>query len=318
MKNLPLFPEQASTFASQLDLLYFYLIAITVVASTIIFGLVFVFAIKYRRKSETEVPAPNHGNAILEALWILIPLGIVMTCFLWGAKLYFDMFQPPRDAMEVYVVGKQWMWKLQHPHGKREINELHVPVGTPVKLIMTSEDVIHSFYVPAFRIKMDVLPGRYTSAWFEATKPGSYHLFCAEYCGTKHSGMIGRVIAMTPADYAAWLGGASGAGSGETMAQQGAKVFGKLRCDTCHSPTAVLRAPALDGILDSKVTLSTGKTVTVDEAYVRESILKPQAKLVAGYDPIMPTYEGQVSETEILQLIAYIKSLGETKTGANP
>jgi cytochrome c oxidase subunit 2 len=242
----------------------------------------------------------------LELVWSVIPLGISMIFFFWGAALYFKMQNAPENATPLYVVGKQWMWKIQHPEGQREINELHVPVGVPVKLIMTSEDVIHSFYVPAFRVKMDVLPGRYTELWFTPTVVGEYRLFCTEYCGTKHAGMGGRVIVMEPADYQAWLAGAP---PGETLEEAGGRLFKQFNCNTCHEQGPRARGPALENILGRVVQLEGEGRVTVDDAYLRESILQPSAKVVAGYESVMPSYQGQISEEGILQLIAYVKSL---------
>jgi cytochrome c oxidase subunit 2 len=226
--------------------------------------------------------------------------------FAWGASLYFHLSYPPANALNLYVVGKQWMWKIQHPEGRREINELHVPVGQPIKLTMTSEDVIHSFFVPAFRTKMDVVPGRYTTLWFEATKAGEYHLFCAEYCGTSHSLMIGRVVVMEPVQYQEWLSGGS---SQEPLTVAGERLFQQLGCDTCHRADSRARGPVLEGLFGKSVQLQGGQTVIADEAYIRESILNPNAKLVTGYQPLMPTFQGLVSEEGILQILAYIKSL---------
>ena len=230
-----------------------------------------------------------------------------MVMFLWGAQTFFHMTRPPRGAMEIYVVGKQWMWKVQHVDGAREINELHVPIGRPVKLIMGSEDVIHSFFVPDFRVKVDVVPGRYNTLWFTASQPGRYHIFCTQYCGTKHSSMIGWVTAMDPAEYQAWLSSES---SGSSMSNSGARLFQDLACASCHLENGQGRGPSLSGAFGREVRLSTGQTVTMDDAYVRESILDPQAKIVAGFHPLMPTYKGLVTEEQLLQLIAYIKSLG--------
>ncbi len=305
-KDLPFFPEQASTFAWQVDALYTYLIAISVVFSLLIAGLVIYFAVKFRRRSETETPKPVHEPHALEAAWIVIPFLIAMTMFVWGASIFFKMNRPPAGALDVYVVGKQWMWKFQHPTGQREINELHVPIGRPVRLTLASEDVIHSFYVPAFRVKSDVVPGRYRSAWFQATRPGTYHLFCAEYCGTRHAGMIGWVTVMQPADYEAWL---SGGGTQGTLAASGEKLFEQLGCNTCHRADTTGRGPVLDGLFGRQVLLASGQTITADETYLRESIVNPQAKLVVGYQAIMPTFQGLVSEEGLLQLVAYIKEL---------
>jgi cytochrome c oxidase subunit 2 len=234
-------------------------------------------------------------------------LTIALFIFGWSAKLYLDMHVPPANAMEIYVVGKQWMWKIQHPEGNREINELHVPVGRPIKLIMTSQDVIHSFYIPAFRVKQDVLPGRYTTQWFEASKPGEYHLFCAEYCGTSHSGMIGKVIAMEPAEYEQWLMGTSR--TGVAMASSGAELFDRYGCRTCHRQDTGPRGPALDGLWGKTVKLATGQTVMADQEYIRESILNPAAKTVAGYQQLMPSYRNQLTNEQVNQLIEYIRTL---------
>jgi cytochrome c oxidase subunit II len=303
---LRLLPEQASTVAGQVDALFLFLVAVTVFFTGVIFLLVTVFALKYRRRSADERPKAIHGSLVLEALWTVIPLGIAMVIFVWGAYLYFVISRPPAAAMEVYVVGKQWMWKLQHPTGQREINELHVPVNRPVRLTMTSEDVIHSFYVPAFRIKADVVPGRYTSAWFEATKTGEYHLFCAEYCGTSHAVMGGRIVVMEPVEYERWL---TGGVSTESLPVAGEALFVRLACATCHKADGTGRGPSLVGKFGRPAKLASGETVAVDESYVRESILTPQAKLLAGFPPIMPTFKGLVTEDQLLQLIAYIKSL---------
>jgi cytochrome c oxidase subunit 2 len=306
--NFPFFPQVASEQAGQIDALYFFLVAVTAFFMALIAILVVVFAVRFHRKHGDEVGEAIHGSLALELLWTIIPLGITMVMFVWGAQVFFHLTRPPKGAMEIYVVGKQWMWKAQHKDGAREINELHVPVGRPVKLIMGSEDVIHSFFVPDFRVKADVIPGRYNTMWFTATKPGRYHLFCTQYCGTKHSAMIGWVTAMPDADYQTWLSGGSGGG---TMAENGAKLFQDLNCANCHLENGQGRGPVLKGVYGKPVTLSTGQTVAVDDAYIRESILDPQAKIVAGFQPLMPTFKGLVTEEQLLQLIAYIKSLGE-------
>jgi len=243
-----------------------------------------------------------------------VPFALTMVMFTWGASLYFQNARSPDDAMEINIVGKQWMWKIQHPEGQREINELHVPVGRPVKLIMTSEDVIHSFFVPAFRIKMDVLPGRYTTAWFEATQTGEFHLFCAEYCGNEHSKMIGKVVVLDPPAYERWIGGE---GQGESLAELGERRFEELRCVNCHPPGSGDRGPSLVGLFGSTVPLEGGGTAVADEEYFRESVLNPRAKVVAGFRPVMPTFQGQISEEQLLELIAYVRTLegegGETQ-----
>jgi cytochrome c oxidase subunit II len=307
--NFPFFPEQASEQAAQVDALYFFLVAVAAFFTALIALMVVVFAVKFHRKHDDEVGAVIHGSLALELLWTIIPLGITMVIFVWGAQVFFHLTRPPKGAMEVYVVGKQWMWKVQHQDGAREINELHVPIGRPVKLIMGSEDVIHSFFIPDFRVKADVVPGRYNTMWFTAIKPGRYHIFCTQYCGTKHSNMIGWVTAMDPADYQAWLSGGS---SGGTMAEGGAKLFQDLACASCHLENGQGRGPVLKGAYGHEVKLTTGQTVMMDDAYIRESILQPQAKIVAGFTPIMPTFQGLVTEEQLLQLIAYVKSLGDT------
>ena len=311
--NLPFFPQQASTLAASVDGLYYFLIVVSAVFGTLIAGAVIFFAIRYRRRSDADRPAEMHGSLALELTWTLIPFGLSMIMFGWSANLYLHMVRPPDNAMPIFVVGKQWMWKLQHLEGRREINELHVPVNRPVKLVMTSEDVIHSFYVPAFRMKQDVVPGRYTSAWFEATKPGTYHLFCAEYCGTQHSGMIGSIVVMEQADYQNWL---SGNGGQVSLPTAGQALFTQLGCASCHAAGPTSRGPALAGLYGKKVQLSSGETVTADETYLRESIVNPQAKVVAGFQPIMPTFQGLVSEEGLMQLVAYIKAESGSQVAA--
>ena len=313
--DLPLFPTQASAMASHVDALYFYLLAVSTFFSILIAVLVIYFAIRYRRRSDGEFPKGYAGSLKLELIWTIIPFLITMTFFGWGARIYFRMNRPPNDAMQIFVVGKQWMWKVQHPDGVREINELHVPVGRAVVLTMTSEDVIHSFFIPAFRMKRDVVPGRYQTVWFQATKTGDYHLFCSQYCGTKHSAMIGMVHVMAPTDYQAWLAGGSGS---ESLASAGAKLFTQHTCNTCHRPDSLARGPNLEGLFGKPVRLQDGQTITADEGYIRESILMPQAKLVEGYQPIMPTFQGLISEEGILQLVAYIRSLSPPPGQAGP
>ncbi len=302
----PLFPQSASTMAPRVDALYFFLIAVTVFFSLLIAGLIVFYAVKYHRRSPEAVGVRIHGGMALELTWTIVPFLITMVIFVWGASVYFAMASPPAETLNIYVVGKQWMWKFQHLDGQREINELHVPVGRNVKLITTSEDVIHDFFVPAFRVKADVLPGRYVNIWFNATKPGRYHLFCAEYCGTRHSGMIGEVIVMEANEYQEWL---SGGGPEGSLASAGEKLFADLACNTCHRPDSVGRGPVLNGLFGKTVTTQTGEMVMVDEAYIRESILNPGARIAAGYQPIMPTFQGLVAEDGLLELIEYVKSL---------
>jgi cytochrome c oxidase subunit II len=301
----PLIPEQASTMSAEVDHLLYFLVGVSVFFMVVIFGAIAYFALRYRRRSDTELPGPVHGALPLEIAWSVIPFGLTMVMFAWGASVFFREGKPPRNAMQINVVGKQWMWKLQHMEGPREINELHVPLGKPVKLMMTSEDVIHSFYVPAFRIKQDVLPGRYTMTWFEASKTGTYHLFCAEYCGTSHSGMIGSIIVMEPKDYESWLKGSPSA----SMVDNGRRLFEELACVNCHKPDSSGRCPSLEGLYGKTVKLADGRTVKADEDYLRQSILAPADKVVNGFEPLMPTFTGQVNEEGVLQLVEYIKSL---------
>ncbi|HEY1265858.1 MAG TPA: cytochrome c oxidase subunit II [Candidatus Binatia bacterium] len=312
-QNLPLFPQQASTMAPRVDALFFFLIALSLFFGLLIAFLIVYFAVKYRRRPGRERGVSVAPNIWLEIFWTAVPFGITMVLFFWGATVFFDQTQPPVGAMDITVVGRQWMWKLQHPEGPREIDELHVPIGRPVKLTMTSEDVIHDFFVPAFRVKMDVIPGRYTTLWFEATKEGEYPIRCSQYCGTQHSGMLGRVVAMTPTDYQQWLGGGA---SGVSAAQAGQNLFERLGCAACHKSEGTSQGPSLAGLFGKAVKLQGGKTVVADEGYIRESILEPQAKIVAGFQPVMPTFKGLVSEEGILQIIAYIKSLGQQERTA--
>jgi cytochrome c oxidase subunit II len=302
----PLFPESASTMAGRVDALYFFLLAVSAFFSLLIAGLIVYFAIRYHRRLPDSVGKSAHGGMILEITWTVVPLLITMVIFVWGASVYFAMARPPDETLNIYVVGKQWMWKFQHLDGQREINELHVPVGRAVKLITTSEDVIHDFFVPAFRIKADVLPGRYVNIWFHSTRPGRYRIFCAEYCGTRHSGMTGEVIVMEPSEYQTWLSGGAAEGS---LASTGAKLFQDLACNTCHRPDAQGRGPVLEGLFGKTVRLQNGEMVTVDEAYVRESILNPSAKVMGGFQPVMPTFQGLVTEEQLLALVEYVKSL---------
>jgi cytochrome c oxidase subunit 2 len=308
--NFPLWPERASTIAGNVDALFIFLLIVAGMMTLLIFVCVFFFAARFRHRA--GVPAEQiDGSTPLELTWSIIPMGVFMVIFVWGAVVYFKERTPPRDATEVYVVAKQWMWKLEHAEGQREINELHVPVGRDVKLIMTSQDVIHSFYIPAFRIKQDVLPGRYTVEWFRATKPGTYHLFCAEYCGTQHSGMVGSIVVMEPAQYEAWMSG----GQTGPLSATGEKIFSELGCATCHRSDTQGRGPNLQGVFGKPVLLEDGRTVFADENYIRESILDPGAKIVNGYKPVMSTFQGLVSEEQLNALVAYVKSLSTAKPG---
>jgi len=312
--TLPLFPVAASTLAPRVDALMLYVLGIVLTFIVLVGGFIFFFALKYHHGSRADRSSPVYFSLPLELAWTVIPLVLTLSIFFWGAELFIAMREPPADALEVYVVGRQWMWDIQHAEGRREVDALHLPVGRPVKLLMTSADVIHSFFVPAFRVKQDVLPGRYTTMWFQASKPGRYHLFCSQYCGTSHAAMGGWVTALSPADYQRWLDGASAGGvadsaSGETMAESGARLFHRLNCAACHRDGASGAGPALAGVFGRAVQLEGGGTVLADESYLRESILRPNAKIVKGWPPRMPTYEGQVDEAQLQQLVAYLKSL---------
>ena len=324
MGDIPLFPESASTLSGEFDLLFFFLSFLLVFFTSLVTGALLYFAFRYRRRSDDEVPKQITGHTRLE-VGIMVPLaGLALVAFMWGAVLYMDMWDAPDDAMEIFVVGKQWMWKIQHPDGQQEINTLHVPVDTPVKLLMTSQDVIHSFFIPAFRVKHDVLPDRYTTFWFEATDVGTYHIFCAEYCGTNHSRMVGEVVVLSEADYEEWLAsegattasapggqgqvGAAG-GAATSPEEQGAQLFADTSCASCHNPAGTGIGPSLVGIFGAEESLEDGSTILVDENYLRTSILEPGAHIVAGYSNVMPTYEGQLDDDQLFQLISYIRSL---------
>jgi cytochrome c oxidase subunit II len=309
--EIALFPQEASTAARQVDLLFLFLLTVCGSVTLLVAFLLVFFAIRYRRRpGAVGNPAETHASEALEWFWTITPLLIFVAIFVMGAKVYFNAFRPPADASTVYVVGKQWMWKFQHPEGQREIDSLHVPVGRPVRLLMTSEDVIHSLFIPDFRLHMDLLPERYTSVWFEATKVGEYNLFCSQYCGTNHAGMTGKVTVMEPAEYEKWLH-SKAEGS---MALQGRKVFLKYQCDSCHSADNKAQAPVLEDLFGEPVILRDGRVVRADENYIRESIVNPSAKIVAGYENIMPTFQGLIGEDEIFELIAYIQSLKPGKT----
>jgi len=303
--GIPVFPEQASTFAMDVDALYFFVTAVSAFFALSVAVLVIVFGVKYHRRHAGEVGARIEGSLPLELLWSVIPTVIAMVMFGWGASVFYHLRRPPEEAMQIYAVGKQWMWKFQHLEGQREINELHVPLGRPIKITVTSEDVLHSLYFPAFRTKIDAIPGRYMELWFEATKVGTYHIFCAEYCGTNHSGMIGSVTVMEPAAYQSWL-----AGGGEgSLADRGAALFQQHACVSCHLDSGQGRGPSLKDIFGKPVELADGSMAVVNEAYLRESILNSQAKIVRGFQPLMPTFQGLISEEGLVALIEHIRSM---------
>jgi cytochrome c oxidase subunit II len=304
--DIPLFPTAASAQAGPIDDLYWFEVIVSAIMTLLIFACIILFAWKYKR-TPGVAPTQIEGSTRLELTWSILPFLVMLIMFGWGAQLYFAAQQPPKDAMEIFVTGKQWMWKIQYPDGNREIDELHVPVGQPVKLTMASEDVIHSFSIPAFRVRHDVVPGHYDSIWFTATKPGRYHLFCTEYCGNQHAGMIGWVDVLDQRAYANW---ASGGGSQGTLAEQGERLFQQFGCATCHLLDQQGRCPMLRGLYNKPVQLNDGRTVLADDAYLRESILDPNAKIVNGFEAnVMPQFKGQVSEENVIQLIGYIKSL---------
>jgi cytochrome c oxidase subunit 2 len=304
--QFPLIPEQASNFAPAVDLLMLFIVVICLFFAVAITAAVVYFFFKYERKHQTEIGVPIHGDSRLETAWIVVPLVLAMAMFAWGAVVYVDYRHSPGDTLDIYVVGKQWMWKVQQPNGLKEINEIHLPVDRDVRLIMASEDVIHDFSVPAFRVKMDVVPGHYNTMWFRPTKAGHYRLYCSQYCGTNHAIMTGWITVMEQGDYAAWLSGAAGAEGNPLVA--GEKLFAEKACITCHLSDGKGRAPSLNGLYGGKVLLADGITVTADDAYIRESILQPNAKIVAGYQPLMPSFQGQLTEEQIIALTAYIKS----------
>jgi len=300
-----LFPAEASTIAPYMDALYFFLLLLTVIGLILVGSLIFGFSLRYRR-SRNPVATQIEGSTLMEATWTIIPLALFLVCFVWGALLYFRIYNPPANSMNIYIVGKQWMWKAEHPGGQHEINSLHVPIGRPIQLTMISQDVFHSFSIPDFRVKREVIPGRYTTVWFNATDPGTYHLFCTQYCGTQHSGMIGEVTAMTPEDYEKWTQQST---SGMSLAQNGERLFASMGCNACHNGTATARGPNLAGVYGSKLTLTNGSQVLVNEAYLRDAILNPSQHVTQGFNPIMPTYQGQISEDGLIDLVEYIKTL---------
>jgi cytochrome c oxidase subunit II len=300
-----LFPREASTIAPYMDELYFFLLGMTITGILLVGAIVFTFSYRYR-KSVHPVATQIEGSTLLEATWTIIPLAIFLVTFVWGALLYFRIYNPPMNAMNIYIVGKQWMWKAEHPGGQHEINALHIPINQPIQLTMISQDVFHSFSIPEFRIKREVIPGRYSTVWFNATTPGEYHLFCTQYCGTNHSAMIGTITAMTAEDYKKWTEEST---SGMSLAQNGERLFASMGCNACHSGNAAARGPSLAGVYGSKLTLTNGSQVLVNEAYLRDAILNPSQHVTSGYAPIMPTYQGQISEDGLIDLVEYLKTL---------
>ena len=305
LTDFALFPPEASKIAPQMDALYFFMVLVSLIGLTIVILLVTGFSILYSKKRH-PVAVQIEGSTLLEATWTIIPLGLFLIMFVWGALIYFRVYTPPANAMNIYVVGKQWMWKAEHPGGQHEINALHVPTGRPIQFTLISQDVFHSFSIPAFRVKREAIPGRYTIVWFEATTPGTYHLFCTQYCGTNHSAMVGEIVVLTPDDYKKWLTEST---SGMSLAQNGERLFASLSCNACHNGRADARGPSLANVYGSRLILTNGSTATADEAYLREAILNPSEHVTQGYSPIMPTYQGQISEDGVIALVEYIKNL---------
>ncbi len=305
LTNFAVIPPEASKVAPQMDALLLFMTLVSLVGLVLVILLVVTFSILYRRERH-PVAVQIEGSTLLEATWTIIPLGLFLVMFVWGSVLYFRIYTPPPNAMQIYVVGKQWMWKAEHPGGQHEINSLHVPINQPVQLTLISQDVFHSFSMPAFRVKREAIPGRYTTVWFEATQEGTYHLFCSQYCGTAHSAMIGQIVVMSQDGYKKWLASST---SGVSLAQDGERLFASLSCNACHNGTPSARGPNLAGVYGSTLTLSDGQRVTVDDEYLRQAILNPSAHITQGYAPIMPTYQGQVSEEGLFSLVEYIKNL---------
>jgi cytochrome c oxidase subunit II len=316
MWDFPLHPPADSSLATRVDHLFYVWLALAGAVTVAVFFLIIYFSVKYRHGSRANRAMPSRGTLRreshrIEIAWIVTPLILFLGMGFWAAGIYYAHAAPPADATEVYAVGKQWMWKLEHTGGQREIDELHVPAGRPIKLVMTSQDVIHSFFMPVFRIKQDVLPGRYTILWFTADRPGDYHVFCAQYCGTDHARMIGHVVVMQPAAFERWL--ASGNAS-ESMAAEGAARFRQYGCSGCHGASASVHAPKLEGLFGRRVQLADGSSVVADERYIHDSVMLPRKDVVAGYEPIMPSFQGEIAEDDLLEIVEYIKSL----QGADP
>jgi cytochrome c oxidase subunit 2 len=305
--GFPLWPARASAYAGTLDFLFISLLVLSFLTAGLVIFLLILFAAKYRHSNPADRATPTKKTWRWEVGWTTASLLVFVGLAFWGADLYLKLYNPPARATQIFIVGKQWMWKAEHPGGQREINELHVPAGQDVRLVLASQDVIHSFFVPALRVKQDVVPGRYETLWFRADKPGRYHIFCAEYCGTDHAHMGGWLTVMEPRAFGEWL---KNQGGQQTLAAQGAALFRSYGCSGCHEPGGTVRAPPLEGLFGSPVPLSDGSVVTADEGYIRDSILDPKAKVAAGYQPVMPTFDGQLSEEDLAKLVAYIQSIG--------
>lgn len=316
--DFPFFPEQASTIAGITDLFTFSVIVLGGVIGIIVVLVTIYFLTVYSHDSEADRSNPVEEHTVIELTWSIAPLIVVLTLFVWSAKIYFDIHTPPPNTLNISVIGKQWMWKAQHPDGQREVNELHVPVNQPVRLTMTSQDVIHSFFIPAFRLKQDVVPGRFTTMWFEATQTGEFHLLCAEFCGTEHALMVGKVVVMEPSEYEKWLREGNPPVIAASNSQSGEALFVQQGCVSCHKlDDSVGIGPSLVGLYEAEVELENGEAIIRDEEYLRESIINPQAKIVAGYPAVMPTYQGQLSEEQLLELVDYLRNLEQSSESAS-
>ncbi len=308
--NFPMSPPSASNFAAEYDFIFYVLLALTLAFTALVGVLVIYFSAKYRKGTKVDRSRPIYEHLKLELTWTIIPLLLGLVMFFFGARLFIKMRTPPKDATDVYVIGKQWMWHIQHSNGIRENNSLHVAMGKPVKLTCISQDVLHAFYIPAFRQQIHVVPGRYTTMWFTPTQVGTYHLFCGMYCGTQHSEMGGTVVVMEPREFAEWEANGGQSSAPMSMSQSGAKLFSAKGCNNCHGAEDTMRAPSLVGLMGTTRRFSNASPAKVDESYLRESILRPHQKLTSGYEETMPIYEGQLTEEEIINLIAYMKVLG--------
>jgi cytochrome c oxidase subunit 2 len=302
----------AATTGAQTDLLLLGLLGVSIAVLVLVFGLMLLYAIRYRHNSPINRGALAEKSFRFEISWTIGTLVIFFGLFIWGSTIYVTLYQPPTNALKIYVVAKQWMWKIEHAGGQREINALHVPIDTPIELVMTSEDVIHDFFVPAFRVKRDVLPGQYETMWFRPDRIGTYHLFCSQFCGTAHSNMIGDVVVMSAQDYAGWL---TTNGAGDTLAAQGKGLFIRYGCAGCHLGGGTVRAPSLAGLYGSPVPLSDGTTVIADDRYIRDSIMQPKSQVVASFEPLMPSFANVIGEDDLVRLVAYIHSLAAEKHG---
>ena len=323
--NFPLAPQQASTYAVDMDNIFFALCGLTLFFTVLVLALMLFFAIRYRTGSKYSRKGAVDEHILLELSWSVLPLFIAIGMFVWAARPFTDVYRPPSDAKEVFVIGKRWMFHLQHANGIRENNELHIPVGKAVKLTMISQDVIHGFFVPAFRVKRDILPGRYNTVWFQPTRPGRYHLFCTEYCGTNHSEMGGWIYVMDPVDFQQWedTGGTRDTTEHETLASQGESLYTTLACANCHASVNNVHGPTLYGLYGKLRQFTDGTSAIADDNYLRTSIVNPSGQVVAGYQNIMSAYpvgpeQGQLTEEQVLSLVAYIKTLGVAQPTSLP